>query len=307
MDKKILISKSNIYTEIKGNVKDKSLIKSIVINNVDAEFEKDSLNPTFKIKLNLSDKEYLKIIITDVYTNKTEQNFEINRVERNIPVYKLFNNYSEKEKQFFFNRAQSKTLKISGKIEDESYIKTIMVNNQIASFNLSELNPTFEANIDLSKTDSVKILIIDEYENISLTNYAINSKESAHLAGNPMGKTWLIFIANSNYENFSSLSGPEKDLNNIRNAILQYQFDNIISKHDMTLADMEKFFRIELRDLIKAQGVNSILIWFAGHGKYINETGYWLPVDASKTDEFTYFPIICLFFKHLWTNSFLCS
>jgi hypothetical protein len=251
----------------------------------------DSLNPTFKIKLNLSDKEYLKFVISDIYANTTEQNFEINRLEKNAPNHKLLMNYSEKEKQIYFDKTKSKTIKIIGKIDDESNIKTIMVNNQTASYSLNELNPTFEATIDISRTDSIKILIIDEYDNVSIKNYAINSKESALIADNPMGKTWLIFIANSNYENYSSLSGPEKDLNNVRNALLQYKFDNIISKQNMTLVEMEKFFRIELRDLIKAQGVNSILIWFAGHGKYTNETGYWLPVNAKKDEEITYYPI----------------
>lgn len=291
LDKKIMISKSNVYTEIKGIVNDKSLIKSIIINNQEAEFDMDSLNPTFKIKLNLSDKEYLKFVISDIYANTTEQNFEINRLEKNAPNHKLLMNYSEKEKQIYFDKTKSKTIKIIGKIDDESNIKTIMVNNQTASYSLNELNPTFEATIDISRTDSIKILIIDEYDNVSIKNYAINSKESALIADNPMGKTWLIFIANSNYENYSSLSGPEKDLNNVRNALLQYKFDNIISKQNMTLVEMEKFFRIELRDLIKAQGVNSILIWFAGHGKYTNETGYWLPVNAKKDEEITYYPI----------------
>ena len=33
------------------------------------------------------------------------------------------------------------------------------------------------------------------------------------------------------------------------------------------------------------------MIWYAGHGKFQNETGYWIPVDADRTDEFSYFNI----------------
>jgi len=54
---------------------------------------------------------------------------------------------------------------------------------------------------------------------------------------------------------------------------------------------MEKFFSIELRDLIKKNNVNSIVVWYAGHGKFVNNTGYWIPVDAVRDDEFTYFNI----------------
>jgi hypothetical protein len=37
-----------------------------------------------------------------------------------------------------------------------------------------------------------------------------------------------------------------------------------------------------------------LLIWFAGHGRYINESGYWIPSDAKKNDEATFFPISSL-------------
>ena len=59
----------------------------------------------------------------------------------------------------------------------------------------------------------------------------------------------------------------------------------------MTKVAMEKFFAIELRDLLRSNRVSSILVWYAGHGKFVNETGYWIPVDASRDDEFTYFNV----------------
>lgn len=291
LDKKIMIPKSHQFVEIKGVVNDKSTIKSITFNGVEAEFEKDSLNPNFRIKINLTDKEYLKLNIVDIYSNITEQNFEFNRTEKNSPKHKLFVTYTEKEKEIYFDKSKEKIIHLTGRVEDESSIKRIMINDKTASFNYNETNPTFEASIDVSKCDSIKILIIDEYDNVELTSYFINTKVAAEMAKNPMGKTWLVFIANSNYENYSTLTGPEKDLNSMRDAILQYKFENIITKHNMTLSEMEKFFRIELRDLIKEQGVNSIMIWFAGHGKYTNETGYWLPVNAKKDDEISYYPI----------------
>jgi len=37
--------------------------------------------------------------------------------------------------------------------------------------------------------------------------------------------------------------------------------------------------------------VKSLLIWYAGHGKFVNEVGYWIPTDAKRDDEFTYFNI----------------
>jgi hypothetical protein len=62
----------------------------------------------------------------------------------------------------------------------------------------------------------------------------------------------------------------------------------------MTKKEMERFFSIELRDLLRSNKVNALLIWYAGHGKFINETGYWIPVDSRRDDEFTYYNLNAL-------------
>jgi hypothetical protein len=54
---------------------------------------------------------------------------------------------------------------------------------------------------------------------------------------------------------------------------------------------MEDFFGIDLRNKLLKNRVNSVLYWYAGHGKFIHETGYWVPVDAKRDDESTYFNI----------------
>jgi hypothetical protein len=110
-------------------------------------------------------------------------------------------------------------------------------------------------------------------------------------ANNLMGITWVAFIGNSNYETFASLDGPNKDFSIIQKALANYQIHNIIYKKDMKKAQMEQFFAIELRDLVKKNQVKSLMIWYAGHGKFINDIGYWIPVDAKRDDEFTYFNI----------------
>jgi hypothetical protein len=104
-----------------------------------------------------------------------------------------------------------------------------------------------------------------------------------------MGKTWVVFIENSAYISFASLDGPVKDINLMDRAFGKYSIQNVIHKKDMTKEEMEKFFSIDLRDQLKANQVKSLLIWYAGHGKFINDVGYWIPVDAKRDDEFTYF------------------
>ncbi|HBH84391.1 MAG TPA: hypothetical protein DDY34_11350, partial [Bacteroidales bacterium] len=118
------------------------------------------------------------------------------------------------------------------------------------------------------------------------------NREGADIAANnPMGKTWVVFIENSSYETFASLDGPIKDVGTIQRALANYQVHNTIHKKDMTKGEMEKYFSIELRDLVKKNQVKSLMVWYAGHGKFINDVGYWIPVDAKRDDEFTYFNI----------------
>jgi len=106
---------------------------------------------------------------------------------------------------------------------------------------------------------------------------------------NPMGKTWVVFIENTNYITLSSLLGAQKDVNLVSDALAGYQIDKVIHKQDLKKGEMEKFFSRELPALLKQNNVNSLLIWYSGHGKFINETGYWIPVDAQRDDESTYY------------------
>jgi hypothetical protein len=80
----------------------------------------------------------------------------------------------------------------------------------------------------------------------------------------------------------------------MRSALARYDIQKLIHKQDMTKKEMERFFSIELRDLLRSNKVNALLIWYAGHGKFINETGYWIPVDAKRDDEFTYYNLNAL-------------
>ena len=106
---------------------------------------------------------------------------------------------------------------------------------------------------------------------------------------NPMGKTWVVFIENTNYLTLSTLLGAQKDVNLVNEALSAYQIDRIMVRQDLKKGQMEEFFNSELPALLKENNVNSLLIWYSGHGKFINETGYWIPVDAQRDDEATYY------------------
>jgi uncharacterized caspase-like protein len=171
---------------------------------------------------------------------------------------------------------------------------SIMINGVLASYIPDELNPTFSANLNIMNQNRITVNAVDAYGNETEMEFRLNREAAQISENNPMGKTWAIFIENSDYETFASLDGPSKDVTLMRSALAKYQIHNMIHKKNMTKSDMERFFSIELRDLVRSNRVNSILIWYAGHGKFINESGYWIPTDAKRDDEFTYFNINAL-------------
>ncbi|HEX2395664.1 MAG TPA: caspase family protein, partial [Bacteroidales bacterium] len=186
------------------------------------------------------------------------------------------------------------SLYIEGKITDESKIQSILIEGVTASFAIDELNPSFTAIINVSNKNKFNVTATDVFGNDSTFAYVLNREGVSMLEENPMGRTWVVFIENSNYETFPSLEGPSHDVSLMRSALSGYDIHKIILKEDMTKKEMERFFSIELRDLLRSNKVNSLMIWYAGHGKYFNETGFWIPTDARRDDEFTYYNLNAL-------------
>jgi hypothetical protein len=183
---------------------------------------------------------------------------------------------------------------IEGGIMDASKIASIKIDSINASYSPGSLNPSFAATVSISNKSQISIEVIDVYGNVTNKTYIINREGAEIAASNPMGKTWVVFIENSQYQTFASLDGPTKDISVMKAALSKYSINNTIHKSNMTKAEMEKFFSIELRDMVIKNRVNSIVVWYAGHGKFLNNSGYWIPVDGKTDDEFTYFNITSL-------------
>ncbi len=275
---------------IKGQINDESNIKYARINGKDVNFKENSENNEFEITINIENKNNIAVTIADVYNNILGTTYKLNKTEINAPKVSLLAPYASSSGEIYLDIENNK-LYIEGKIQDESYIKNITIDNMNASYPSDIKNPEFFATINIANKNKFIIKAEDVYGNITKQEFKINREALAISQDNPMGKTWVIFIENSNYETFASLDGPIKDISMMKAALSNYKIHNIIHKKDMTKIEMEKFFSIELRDLVRSNQVNSLLVWYAGHGKFINETGYWIPTNAKRDDEFTYFNI----------------
>lgn len=275
---------------ITGKIDDASDIDSLSINDLKIKLGEDK---TFEHNLSIADIKTITINVIDVYGNDAIINYSLKNVEVNLPVVYVTNPIAGDNNEIYLD-SKDDNLFIEGRVEDESTISDIYINGVRASFNDTEINPTFTAAVSIFNKNKITIKAVDVYNNEIETSFTLN-REGAQIAeGNPMGKTWVVFIENSNYESFASLEGPTKDVATMKGALSGYQIHNFIHKKDMSKKDFERFFSIELRDQVKKNNVNSLMVWYAGHGKFINETGYWIPVDAVRDDEFTYFNINAL-------------
>lgn len=103
------------------------------------------------------------------------------------------------------------------------------------------------------------------------------------------GENWVVFIENADYEYFEKENSAAAEIRTIQSALSNYKVDKIIHKQNLTKDQMDRFFSIELRDLINSNTVNSLVVWYAGQGLYLNDVGYWIPVNAELGDEFGYY------------------
>ncbi len=273
---------------ITGKIKDKSKLKSFSINNEAITTVEKGGEYEFLSNINVDGIDKITLVALDDYNNEKSISYSLIRTEITPPQVLILAPYASDDGQIYLDR-NDPTLFIQGKINDESKIKSVFIDGVTASYPVGDINPSFTASIDILNKNKIIVEAEDIYGNKQVAEFSLNRTGAVISETNPMGKTWVVFIENSNYSTFASLDGPVKDVNTMQRAFANYDIHNIIWKKDLTKAEMEKFFSIELRDLIKANQVKSLLIWYAGHGKFINDVGYWIPVDAQRDDEFTYF------------------
>lgn len=287
----VKISSDKTEIIVKGIVRDASLIKNINVNSGTAVFSMDSLNPTFTVKINeLQKLNEITISATDVYNNTQITQYKIEKTESDKPVIAIETPIATFENEIFIDN-NNQDIYLQGKIKDASLIESINVDGVTASFNPTLLNPDFSTQVKIADKSKITITVKDIYGNENIQVYTLNRSAATAGIDNPMGNTWVVFIENSKYISFPSLEGPAKDVTAMKSALANYKITKIITKKDMTKLEMEKFFSIELRDYVKNNNINSLLIWYAGHGKYVSPTGYWVPSDGKTDDEFSYFGI----------------
>jgi len=278
---------------LRGKIIEESELRKVEVNKKPARFYRTGETWEFTADVDVFSVDQVIVMATDAYDNTRFNTFSVVRTEIDPPVVSILAPYASDNGEIYLD-TDNTSLYIEGSIRDESTIKSILIDGVAASFTVSELNPRFSVTLNVANKNKFSVTATDSYGNDTIQTFVLNREGVSLLEANPMGRTWAIFIENSNYETFPSLDGPSKDVTLMRSAMARYDIHKVIHKQDMTKKEMERFFSIELRDLLRSNKVNALLIWYAGHGKFVNETGYWIPVDARRDDEFTYYNLNAL-------------
>ena len=292
-DSTLKIAKNKNTLSLRGKISDESEIGQVTINKKPVTFFRIGENYEFTAEIDITTTDFITVETRDVYENTKINTYAISRTEIDPPGIAILAPYASDNGEIYLD-TDNASLFIEGSITDESTIKSILIDGVAASFTLEDLNPRFSATINVANKNRFSVTATDNFGNDTAMTFVLNREGVSLLEANPMGRTWVIFIENSNYETFPSLDGPSKDVTLMRSALARYDIQKVIHKQDMTKKEMERFFSIELRDLLRSNKVNALLVWYAGHGKFINETGYWIPVDAKRDDEFTYYNLNAL-------------
>ncbi|HUW91991.1 MAG TPA: tetratricopeptide repeat protein [Bacteroidales bacterium] len=277
---------------VSGKVTDKSLLAEFSINGVPVLYEGKPGSSPFSAEVEITQDEQIRIVARDVYDNESVLTYRVRRTEVDPPEIQILAPYLIADNVLSIDSLAS-LIDIEGKVLDQNLIKSITIENVNAQYSLDNLNPSFIAKgIDVRNDDKITILVEDRYGNRTIKEYSLNRQGTTITESNPMGNTLVIFIENSDYQNFAGLQGPPKDANLVTGVLEEnYQVLPIRRLRNQTKQQMEKFFSIDLRDEVRARKIKSLVIWFAGHGKFINDIGYWIPVDARRDDEFTYYSL----------------
>lgn len=276
-----------------GVILEETQLKKLKINSVEVLPEKKDGQYIFETELTTDGLDFVTISAIDIYDNISTVSYPIRLIESQPPRISLISPVAGINEEISLESGDN-TLYIEGKIEDKSYITEIKIDEVNASFAPGDYNPRFTATIDIQNRQNLTITARDAFGNESKQTYEFY-KEGEMLSGNnPMGKTWVVIIENSNYMEFASLYSPGKDMMELRTALSGYKISKVLHKKNLSKRELERFFAIDLRDLIISNKVKSLLIWYSGHGQTMSNTGYWIPVDGRLNDEYSFYNVNAL-------------
>ncbi len=303
------VSMSLRHLKVSGHILDKSKLKFITVNGGPAQFDPDEKDPQFftSIPWAATDKEII-VQVTDIYDNFTSQVLKVERTEGTPPSVFVSTPAATQDRVVTIME-DKESIFLEGRVNDESLIRQVAVDGVNASYAPDQLNPEFSIKLDVKDKNGFSIHTEDQFGNATDVGYTLVRKAapvvvaskpvpspsvkeptpvSTAPAASRSGATWVIHIENTNYRNFPAVqSGGEAA--KIQKAFANYTIARTLNKKNLSKEQLDRFFNIELRDLVRTNKIGTILVWYSGHGRTVGGKAYWVPVDARKDDIYSYF------------------
>ncbi|MFP4061006.1 MAG: tetratricopeptide repeat protein, partial [Bacteroidales bacterium] len=169
----IEIPREEVKFSLKGIVQDESELKSLFVNGNPVQFLETENGHEFFTTVVLEGMDEFNLQAEDVYGNVADKTYSICRTEINAPDIKLLAPYASDNGEIYLDSSDP-TLYVEGKISDESFIKSILIDGVAASYKLDELNPSFTATLNISNKRSFIVNVVDIYGNESEKKFVFN-------------------------------------------------------------------------------------------------------------------------------------
>lgn len=305
----VQVSSALARVKVTGHVRDRNRLKSIRVNGSDADFTREDRDPEFFITVPLAaDAREIAVEATDLYDNVAGLEFRVERTEGIAPTVAITMPEPSGERQITVTAGKEDVF-IEGRVTDGSRIRSITVDGIYASFIPDTTAADFSIKLPIAGKDKMTVRAEDQYGNSTEVVYALFRRSEPVAVVKPpptngagpvekpaekpvsstTGITWVIFIENTNYANFPALQGPAGDVAKMQKAFAKYSIQKTITKRNLGKQQIERFFNIELRDLVRTNKVNTVLVWYAGHGRTVSGRTYWIPVDGRKDDIYSFY------------------
>jgi hypothetical protein len=253
------VSASLAYLKVTGHVLDKSHLKSITVNGTLAQFDKEEKDPQFftSIPWGPVDAEIV-VQAVDAYDNFTSVVLRVERTEGLAPLVSLTAPVADADRVVTIT-AGKESIFLEGKVTDGSLIRLVTVDGVNASYAPDQMNPDFSIKLDVKDKEQFTVHVEDQHGNSTDQIYRLARKAEPVVAAKPPAE------------------------------IVAADTPATITKKNLSKEQLERFFNIELRDLVRTNKVSTILVWYSGHGRSVGGKAYWVPVDARKDDIYSYF------------------
>lgn len=185
-------------------------------------------------------------------------------------------------------RSIQKTTDITGKVTAPAGVKTFKVNERAEPL---EKNGNFKVQVALNSPDTrVVVSVVDNNNKQATAEFVIQAAPATAPTVRParstikpgdadFGTYYAIIIGNDNYRHLPKLRTAANDARQVNRVLREkYGFNTTLLIDADRRTILSTLYKLRERLTEK----DNLLIYYAGHGDLdrVNDSGYWLPVDA---------------------------